>query len=360
MDERKTIPATPHKREEAKRKGQVARSTDVNIALSLFAGMLILNVAGANMFYHIRNIAHEIFSQLSSLQLNSENVYAYFLLASPKLFLMLAPLMLGLLIVGCFTNIIQVGFSFTLEPLVPKIERISFTKGFSNLFSKRRLVECFKSLLKVILIGYIGYSILTSVWKHCDKFLNMEINEAFAYAGELTFKIGISMSGALLLLALFDYAYQRWEHEQSIKMTREEFEEEMKQTEGDPKIRSRIRSVQREMARSRMMQEVPMADVVVVNPYEIAVALQYDQTSIEAPKVVAKGARLIAAKIKDIAKDAGVPIVENKPLAQTLFKTVEIGMQIPAELYKAVAEILAYVYQVTSSSTEFQSGLPMQ
>jgi len=347
MDERKTIPATPHKREEAKRKGQVAKSTDVNIALSLLAGMLILNVVGANMFYHIRNIACEIFN-LSSTQLNQQNVYAYFLSALPKLFLIMAPLMFGLLAIGCFANIIQVGFLFTLEPLAPKIDRISLTKGFSNLFSKRRLVELFKSLLKVILIGCIGYSILTSAWKHCDELGNMGVNEAFAYTGKVTFKIGISMSCMLLFLALCDYAYQRWEHEQSIKMTREEFEEEMKRTEGDPKIRSRVRSVQREMARSRMMQEVPMADVVIVNPYEIAVALQYDSTSLEAPKVVAKGARLIAAKIKEIAKDVGVPIVENKPLAQTLFKTIEIGASIPAELYKAVAEILAYVYQVNN------------
>ena len=345
MDERKTIPATPHKREEAKRKGQVAKSTDVNIALTLLAGMLILHAVGANMFYHIRNIAREIFFNLSSAQLNQENVYAYFLSALPKLFLIMAPLMLGLLLIGCFANIIQVGFLFTIEPLIPKIERISFTKGVSNLFSKRRLVELLKSLLKVILIGCIGYSILTSAWKHCDELGNMEISEAFAYTGKLTFKIGISMSGALLFLALCDYAYQRWEHEQSIKMTREEFEEDVKRTEGDPKIRARIRSVQREMARSRMMQEVPMADVVVVNPYEIAVALQYNP-SLEAPKVVAKGARLIAAKIREIAKDAEVPIVENRPLAQTLFKTVEIGASIPAELYKAVAEILAYVYQL--------------
>jgi flagellar biosynthetic protein FlhB len=349
MDERKTIPATPHKREEAKRKGQVARSTEVNIALTLLAGMLILYAVGAEMFYHIRNIAHEIFSQLSSLQINPENVYAYFLLALPELFLILAPLMLGLLVIGCFANIIQVGFSFTFEPLKPAIERISLIKGFANLFSKRRLVELVKSLLKVILIGYIGYSILVSVWKHCDKLLIMEVSEAFIYTSKLTFKIGISMAGALLFLALCDYAYQRWEHEQSIKMTIEEFEEEMKRTEGDPKIRARIRSVQREMARSRMMQEVPMADVVIVNPHEIAVAIKYDQTSMEAPEVVAKGARLIAAKIREIAKDAEVPIVENKPLAQTLFKTVEIGMQIPAELYKAVAEILAYVYQLKNT-----------
>jgi len=345
MDERKTIPATPYKREEAKRKGQVAKSTEVNIALTLLAGMLILHVVGANMFYHIRNIAREIFLNLSSTQLNQENVYVYFLSALPKLFLIIGPLILGLLVVSCFANVIQVGFSFTLEPLIPKIERISLTKGFANLFSKRRLIELFKSLLKVILIGCIGYSILTSAWKHCDELGNMEINETFVYAGKFTFKIGISMSGVLLFLALCDYAYQHWEHEQSIKMTREEFEEEMKRTEGDPKIRARIRRVQREMSRSRMMQEVPMADVVVINPYEIAVALQYNPL-LEAPKVVAKGARLIAAKIKEIAKDAAVPIVENRPLAQTLFKTVEIGESIPAELYKAVAEILAYVYRL--------------
>lgn len=349
MDESKTIPATPHKREEAKRKGQVARSTDVNIALSLLAGMLILNAVGANIFYHIRNIAHELFSQLSSLQLNQESVYAYFLSILPKLFMILAPLMLGLLTIGCFANIIQVGFSFTLEPLYPKIERISFTKGFSNLISWRRLVELFKSLLKVILIGCLWYSILTSVWKHCNELSNMGVNEAFAYTGKLTFKISIYMSGALIFLALCDYLYQRWEYEQSIKMTRGEFEEEMKRTEGDPKIRARIRNVQREMARMRMMQEVVEADVVVVNPHEIAVALRYDQTSMEAPKVVAKGARLIAAKIKEIAKNASVPIVEDKLLAQTLFLTVKIGAYIPAELYKAAAGILAYVYQLNKN-----------
>ena len=352
MEENRTEAATPRRREKARSKGQVAKSMEINIALSLFVGVLTLRLIGGTTFNSLNNITREIFYQLPFIQINQHSVHVYTLQFLPKLFLLVAPLMAVLLIIGVAANYIQVGFLFTLEPLIPKLERLSPVKGASNLFSKRRLVELLKSIFKLTVIGYIGYAILVGAWANFNKFPDMEIKEIVAYTGGLAFKIAFSISTVLLLLAIFDYAYQRWEHEQSLKMTKREVMEDWKEVEGDPQIRSRIRRMQLEMAGRRMMQEVPEADAVVVNPHSIAVAIKYDQSPMTAPKVVAKGARLLAERIKSIAKEAGVPIVEDRPLAQTLYKNVKVGEEIPEKLYKAVAEILVYVYQLNQKKKQ--------
>jgi flagellar biosynthetic protein FlhB len=208
------------------------------------------------------------------------------------------------------------------------------------------LFELCKNIVKISLIGIVGYYAVESEMQHVALLPDMSVGQIMGFIGAAAFRVALKCSLMLVALAILDYAYQRWEFEKSIRMTKQEIKEEMKNTEGNPQIKSRIRQVQRDVAFRRMMSDVPKADVVVTNPTQIAVALKYDMEEMEAPEVVAKGQRLIAERIKEIAKENDIPIVENKPLARALFKACDVGMQIPANLFRAVAEVLAYVYKL--------------
>lgn len=256
--------------------------------------------------------------------------------------LVLAPFAVVMFISALVINYAQVGFLISGEALTPKFERLNPIKGVSRLFSKRTIVSLIQSLLKVFIVGYVLYITVMGEQSKIISLASVSIKTAVVQITRLIFKMGIRAALMLFLLAAFDYAYQRWEYERSLRMTKQEIKEEMRQSEGNPMIKSRIRSVQREMAARRMMQEVPKADVVITNPTALAVALKYNMESDAAPRVCAKGARLIAERIKTIAREHGVPIVENKLLARTLFR-LELGREIPAALYRAVAEILARI-----------------
>jgi flagellar biosynthetic protein FlhB len=235
---------------------------------------------------------------------------------------------------------------FSNEAITPKFDRFNPITGIKRLFSTRSLIELLKSLLKLAVVGWIGYTTIMGELKVFPLLVDKTGAEVLAFAGQVCFKLFLKTGLALLVIAGFDYAYQRYQFEHNLKMTKQEIREEFKSTEGDPLIKSRIRSLQRERSRQRMMKDVPKADVVLTNPTHLAVALRYDVEKSAAPVVVAKGARLIAERIKAIAKENGVPVIENKPLARMLFKNAEIGSEIPFELYKAVAEVLAVVYRM--------------
>jgi flagellar biosynthetic protein FlhB len=207
-------------------------------------------------------------------------------------------------------------------------------------------MELCKSILKIVIVGLVGYMTLKSQAQHIFAFLDMESIEIFRQVCGMVYTLFFRICLVLLVLALLDLLYQRWDHERDLKMTRQELKDELKRTEGDPLIRQRIRTVQRQLAHQRMMAEVPKADVVITNPTELAIAVRYDTEERNAPYVVAKGARLVAQRIRELAQEHNIPIVENKPLAQLLFKSVEVGREIPATFYRAVAEILAYVYRL--------------
>lgn len=338
-DER-TESATPRRREEARRKGQVARSTDLTSAFMFLIAIIALRFLFSYLFSEILNISRHCWS------LDKQSLISHSLLFSLKhIGLVLMPMSLILIISALTINFFQVGFLMSGEALMPKYERINPIKGASRLISKKTLIAFIQSLLKLFIVGYVLYITLKSEKDKIIGLSDIPIKMSISYIASIIFKMSIRAALIIFVLALFDYAYQRWEYEQSLKMTKQEVKEEYKETEGDPLIKSRIRSIQREMATRRMMQEIPKADVVITNPTKLAVVLKYNKETDLAPKVCAKGARLIAERIKAIAREHDIPIIEDKPLARALFK-LELGWEIPIELYKAVAEILARVYRM--------------
>jgi len=256
------------------------------------------------------------------------------------------PVMGFALVLGLMGQLLQVGFNITAEPLKPQLSRMNPVEGAKRIFSKRALMELGKACLKIGIVTYVAYVALRNDIGKLPSLLWMEPVQAIAYASKLVGKMGLWIGACLLIVAAIDYLYQRWEYEDSIKMSIQDIKDELKQTEGDPQIRSVIRARQRQLARSRMMQAVPTADVVITNPTHVAVALKYDAKSMAAPIVVAKGAELLAARIREIASENDIPIVENPPLARTLYEAAQVGREIPADLYQAVAEVLAYVYRL--------------
>ncbi|MFO7154830.1 MAG: flagellar biosynthesis protein FlhB, partial [Caldicoprobacter oshimai] len=250
------------------------------------------------------------------------------------------------MLAGLAINYWQVGFIFTTRPVMPNLSRINPLEGLKRIFSKRTLVELLKSLLKLALVIFISYKEFMADMEFLAQLAKWDIKNSFIVVGDMVFNIGIKMAVVFLVLAVFDYFYQWWEYEKSLRMTKQELKDEYKEVEGHPLIRSRIRERQRQIGLRRMMQEIPKADVVVTNPVHFAVALRYDPKEHDAPVVVAKGQDYLALKIKEIAKKHGVYIVENKPLAQMLYKSTEIGQAIPPELFRAVAEVLAFVYSM--------------
>lgn len=343
----KTEAPTPRRRQEAREKGQVASSADLNAAGMLLAAMIALNYAGPWMFKRISLIAR---TSLGYDQPDSLHVASAITMLTHGMKLMaftLLPLVAVFVAVGVAMSMAQVGVLFTAEPLQPKLSKISPISGFGRLFSKRSLVRLIMSLFKTALVSVVAWITIAQYLPRMVTAACLPFMGILAVAGELVFILGIRLGLALLILAIFDYVYNRWQQEQDLRMTREEVREEMKRLEGDPLMRERRKRVARQLAMQRMAQEVPGADVVVTNPTELAVAIVYDPDISSAPRVVAKGAGYMAERIRHIAAEHGVPIVERRPLAQALYKTVEAGQEIPPAFYKAVAEILAYVYELS-------------
>jgi len=348
----RTIPATPRRREEARRRGQVAKSREVNSALMLLAALAALSLLGPRLLREVGNTFGLFFASPTYQSIAGGDLAAVLLLVLERFFVILTPFLMVMVLVAVLVNVLQVGFLFSGEAVSPKWERIDPVAGLKRLLSKRSLMELLKSLLKIAVVGYVCLNTIRQAVPDLATLADRGLDEVFFYLGEVGFKVGIRAGIVLIVIAIIDYAFQRYEYEQSIKMTIQEFKQEMREVEGDPMIRARIRSIQREMARRRMMEAVPEAEVVVTNPTEYAVALQYRPEEMDAPKVVAKGQRLIAQKIRDLAVESGVPIVEDAPLARALFKSVEIGQSIPEKLYRAVAEVLAYVYRLDQAGKQ--------
>ncbi len=339
--EERTEEATPRRREEARKRGQVPRTRELPSTLLILAALGFLYMTSnyyiasfKSLFNHFLPHAYE-----KSVFETSYQVVLYF---ASKLLL---PLFLLLVVVGVFSYVIQFGFLFTTQALSPNLDKLNPVNGIKNLFSKRALVELIKAAIKVVIILWVAYPIIKAQALSSSSIFAMPTESIFSLIARTTASLILKVGIAFLFLSLLDFFYQRWEHEQSLKMTKQEVKEELKQQEGDPQVKSRIRRIQRELAQKRMMQEVPKADVVITNPVEIAVALKYDAERMNAPKVVAKGAGELAKRIREIARKHGVPVVENRALARMLYKMVEVGEEIPESLYKAVAEVLAYVYR---------------
>ena len=343
----RTEKATPKRRQESRRKGRVAQSREIPSVMILVTAIGVFFFAGGKIFEMLTAFTGATFQQVSTFRLNDVATTAsYFtglLLFFAKLTL---PLMLAVLAAGVCANIAQFGFLFTTEALTPKLSRLSPITGIKRLFSLRSLVELAKSVLKILAIGATAYFLIRGELHVMPELVLGSVFDILDFTGRVAFKICLGACVTLIVLAALDFAYQRWEYEKNLRMTKQEVKDEYKQTEGDPKVKARIRSIQLETARRRMMEAVPEADVVITNPTHLAIALRFDAQKMAAPTVVAKGSGYVAERIRQIARDHRVPIVENKPLARTLFSSVDIGDAIPVDLYKAVAQILAYVYRL--------------
>ena len=340
----KTEEPTSKKRADAKKKGQVGRSTELSTAFVLLIGFFIIKVMWAHIYGSIAAYTTYVFSHLNQ-PVDTENILRIFIGIIELLAQTSLPIMLGIMVMGLAINVFQVGLNFNTEAIGFKPDKLNPINGFGRIFSKRSLVELVKSLFKIAIIGFFLYDFLKDHLMAMPQFIYFDLPNSLAQIADIVFSMAFEVIAVIIVLGILDYGYQKWQTTQDLKMTKQEVKDEMKQTEGDPQIKGKIKQKQRQMAMSRMMQEVPKADVIVTNPTHFAVALQYSKGMV-APLIVAKGQDLVAQRIKEIARDARVPIVENRPLARALYASAEVGDMVPAELYQAVAEVLAYVYRL--------------
>lgn len=334
------------RRADFRKKGQVAQSREVQTA-AMFTLLLLFWMMFAPFFWgELQEMITAIWRACGEYAITPSSLMQLSYYLGATLALILAPLFLAALVVGFFSTFLQIGWLFTVEPLIPDLNKLDPIKGMARFFSKRSLVEVIKSLLKVGLIGWIAYKTVLAEFDQALLLTEMPVEGTILYLAKTTVLVMAKVAAIMIALAILDYGFVRWEMEEKMKMTKQEQKEEMKETEGDPHIKSKIRSIQQQMARRRMMAAVPTADVVITNPTHFAVALKYDASTMEAPMVLAKGQDLVAEKIREIAREHSIPLVENPPVARLLHSKVEIGQSIPEDLFKAVAEILAYVYSL--------------
>lgn len=341
----RTEQATSKRRDDFRKKGQVAQSKEVNTAALLTVSLLMWYFYAGSFWNQLSWLVQHFWEQSGSFAVTPQSVVQVLIFVMQKGAALLAPLFLMVLVVGFFSSLLQIGWLFTGQPLMPDLSKLDPIKGAARFVSKRSLVELVKSLSKVLLVGYVAYKTVFSEFENALYLVDMDIIETLAYVGRVAAAVLFKSCGVMLLLALLDFMFVRWELEEKMKMTKQEQKEEFKESEGDPHLKSRIRSMQQEMARNRMMAEVPKADVVITNPTHLSIAIRYEQGKMDAPTIVAKGADNLAMKIREIARENDVPMVENVAVARALYK-VDLGAVVPEQMFQAVAEILAYVYSL--------------
>lgn len=345
--EDKTEAPTPRRRHEARLEGNVARSVELNSALVLLSCLVIIKMTGPMLVERLREVALNSFTQFPTHDISIPYISNHLVRLLLTVGVAIAPFVVGVAVVGFASGALQVGLVLSGKALAIKGERLNPIAGMGRMFSVRSAVEMVKSIAKILVIGYIVFSFIRGRYSDIASLPGGDYLGICSVIGQLTWELLFRAGMALLVIAILDYMFQRQQLEKQLRMTKQEVKEDYKRTEGDPLVKSRIRQKQREASQRRMMSEVPKADVVVTNPTHYAVALKYDADKQAAPMVVAKGKMLIAQRIREIAEENNVPIVENVQLARALYASVEIGDEIPAELYQAVAEILAYVYRLS-------------
>lgn len=342
----KTEEATPKRKQEAREKGQVAKSAELNSAFIMLAAFAFFNFAGLHFIDSLQSLMRHVFSEIGRNQVTLESAHTLTMLMIVEFLKTVMPLMLVIALVGILVNFFQVGYMFNPKLLMPSFAKINPVSGFARIFfSKTALVNLAKSLMKVAVIGYFIYRFVEKQLLVFPNLIGSDVAASVAFFGNMIIDLGFRVSAVMMVIAIFDYFYQWYSNREKMMMSKQEIKDEYKQTEGNPLIKSKIRQKQREMAMQRMMQEVPKADVIITNPTHFAVALKYED-DMPAPIVIAKGKDHVALKIREIAKENEVVIVENKSLARALYKVADIGSFVPFELFQAVAEVLAYVYKL--------------
>ena len=348
----KTEPATQKKLDDARKEGQVAKSKEIASGLGLVALFLILKFWAATMGRQFLELFHAIYTRIPEMtDLTggtgpSTAAAQIFRFAALRTLIILLPIFIIGYLVAFISDYIQVQWKPTAKPLKPKLSKLNPLNGFKRIFSVNSLVELTKSIVKIFLIGYVAYSYLSDRQNDLLLLYDVSLIQAVAFIGETVINLGLRISLIFMIVAVADFAYQKFKFAKDMRMTKQEVKEEFKNQEGNPEIKGRIRQKMREASQRRMMQALPQADVVITNPTHYAVALKYDQDIAPAPFVIAKGEDYLALKIKEVAKEYNIEIVENKPLARMLYANVNIDDQVPPELYSAVADVLAYVYHI--------------
>lgn len=334
------------RREDFRKKGQVAQSKEVQTA-SLFTIVLLFWLFYLPSFWKgLTSLIFSIWQSIGEYTITSVSTINLAIFLLKEIGFLLAPLFILVLIIGFFSSVFQFGWLLTAKPLMPDFSKLDPIKGFGRFFSKKSLIEVVKSLLKVILVGWIAYSTVFDNFDQALILTDTTLGTTISFLGKTAALILAKVCAILIFIAFLDFLFVKWEMEEKMKMTKQEVKEEFKESEGDPHLKSQIRSIQQEMARKRMMADVPQADVIVTNPTHISVAIRYDSSEMESPVIVAKGADFIAMKIREIAREHEIPLVENPPVARLLHK-LDIGESIPEDLFKAIAEILAHVYSLS-------------
>jgi flagellar biosynthesis protein FlhB len=346
QDGEKSQDATPHRRQKAREEGQVAKSQDLGSAVLLLVGMLIFLTAGRTASEFVADYSRRLLGGEAWIAADTSFFMSVWNGTVVGLAGVLLPIFGLMLVAAIVVNLAQVGFLFLPNKVQPDITKIDPMKGAKRLFSMQSVARLVFGLFKVMVVACVAYFSLYSEKETILGLSALSVGEVTAYITETLIWTTIKIAVALLILAILDYAFQKWKHEQDLKMTQQEVREEMKNMEGDPQMAARRKQVQRQLAMDRLADAVPNADVVVTNPTELAIAIQYKPDEMDAPLVVAKGAGVLAQRIRRLALENGIPIVEKKPLAQALYREVEVGKPVPHQRYAAVAEVLAYVYQL--------------
>lgn len=352
-DSEKTEDPTPKKLADAKKKGQVAKSQDLNSIIILIIVIILLTSFGDEIFYSIYDLLkyslHNNYNMLFTMG-NLTKLFSHLVLRYVKI---TSYMFIVIIIGGVLANLFQSGFIKATEPLKPDIKKLNPIEGFKKIFSKKAIFDFAKTFFKMLTVGYIAYDFIKDNMDKIFSVTHIGLMGIFPFFKEFVLSLMLRIAVILGILAIIDFIYQKYDFKKNLRMTKHEIKEETKQMEGDPQIKSQRKQKQREMAMNRMISEIPSSDVVITNPTHLAIAIKYDTNESDAPKVVAKGADFIAKKIREAANESEVPIIENKPLARTLYKQVEINEEIPMELYQAVAEILALVYEMERKKKYF-------
>ena len=341
----RTEEATAKRRQDFREKGQVAQSKEVATAALLTMSLLLWGFYASSFWADLENIYTSLLRMMANFQVTPVTVVNLAWEMGTVMAKMLWPIFLLTMVVGFFSSFLQVGPLFSTKVFQPELSKFDPIKGMAKFVSKRSAVELVKSLAKIILIGFIAYKTVANEFETALTLSLLDLNQTLIFLGKVAFLVLAKTCGIMIALAAIDFMFSRFEMEQKMRMTKQEVKEEFKETEGDPQLKARVRSVQQEMARKRMMAEVPTADVIVTNPTHLSVAISYQRSDMDAPKIVAKGADHLAFRIREIAREHKVPIIENKPVARALYKQ-EVGDEIPEEMFTAVAELLAYVYSL--------------
>ena len=345
-DSQKTEEPTPKRLEDARRKGQVASSREVNHWFMILAGAVSFMALAPGMSNGIVRAISRFVTEPDLIITGRDGIGAALKGMLGEVLLAVLPVIMLLVIAAILAGVVQSGLVFSGERIKPELSKISIAKGAKRLFSLKSVAEFVKSVLKLIVVGGVVTLLFIPIFDDLASITTMPITAIMTLLQSLAVRLFIGVLAVMSVIAVIDFIYQRFEHMKSMRMSRQEIKDELKQTEGDPQVRARLRQIRTERARRRMMAAVPEADVVITNPTHFAVALKYDPQEMSAPRLVAKGADAIAERIREVARDHDVPLVENPPLARALFASVDLEQEIPAEHYKAVAEIISYVFQL--------------